>query len=153
MVILIVLVILTFVSMQNIITVHTDGASRGNPGAAAIAFVISGLQDGKVEYKEAIGVHSNNQAEYRAMLSALGRLVELEIKDADISIFSDSELMVKQIKGEYRVKDVNLKPLFDQVSSHCARLETSGNQLQFTAIRRELNKDADRLANIALDEA
>ena len=150
MVILIVLVILTFVSMQNIIT---DGASRGNPGAAAIAFVISGLQDGKVEYKEAIGVHSNNQAEYRAMLSALGRLVELEIKDADISIFSDSELMVKQIKGEYRVKDVNLKPLFDQVSSHCARLETSGNQLQFTAIRRELNKDADRLANIALDEA
>ncbi|MDO8649836.1 MAG: ribonuclease HI family protein [Candidatus Berkelbacteria bacterium] len=135
------------------ITVYTDGASRGNPGEAAIAFVISGLQDGAVEYKEAIGIYSNNQAEYRAMLSALERLVELEIKDADISLFSDSELMVKQIKGEYRVKDINLKPLFSQVSSYCARLEAKGNQLQFTAVRRELNKDADRLANIALDEA
>ena len=135
------------------ITVHTDGASRGNPGASAIAFVINGLPDGKVEYKEAIGTFSNNQAEYRAMLSALEKLLELEIKDSDISIFSDSELMVKQIAGEYRVKDVNLKPLFNQVSNHCVRLETSGNHLQFTAIRRELNKDADRLANIALDEA
>lgn len=134
------------------ISVHTDGASRGNPGAAAIAFVISGLPDGKCEYKEAIGIYSNNQAEYRAMLSALERLVELGIKDTVISIFSDSELMVKQIKGEYRVKDTNLKSLFSQVSSYCARLETKGNQLQFTAVRRELNKEADRLANVALDE-
>ncbi|MEK7534941.1 MAG: ribonuclease HI family protein [Patescibacteria group bacterium] len=135
------------------ITVHTDGASRGNPGAAAIAFVISGLPDGKVEYKEAIGIYSNNQAEYRAMLSALERLLELGIKDTVISIFSDSELMVKQIEGEYRVKDINLKPLFSQVSNHRVRLESKGNQLQFTAVRRELNKEADRLANIALDEA
>jgi len=135
------------------ISVYTDGASRGNPGAAAIAFVISGLPDGKVEYKEAIGTYSNNQAEYRAMIAALEKLLELDIKDADISIFSDSELMVKQINGEYRVKDINLKPLFSQVSNHCVRLETKGNQLQFTAVRRERNIDADRLANIALDEA
>src|SRR3989344_2422505 len=113
------------------ISVYTDGASRGNPGAAAIAFVISGLPDGKVEYKEAIGTYSNNQAEYRAMIAALEKLLELDIKDADISIFSDSELMVKQINGEYRVKDINLKPLFSQVSNHCVRLETKGNQLQF----------------------
>ena len=72
------------------ITVHTDGASRGNPGASAIAFVINGLPDGKVEYKEAIGTFSNNQAEYRAMLSALEKLLELGIEDADISIFSCS---------------------------------------------------------------
>lgn len=135
------------------LSVHTDGASRGNPGAAAIAFVINGLPEGKVEYKETIGTYSNNQAEYRAMLSALEKLIELEIKNSDISFFSDSELMVKQIKGEYRVKDINLKPLFDRVLGNCAKLEDDGNQLQFNAIRRELNKDADRLANIALDEA
>ncbi|MCR4308314.1 MAG: ribonuclease HI family protein [Candidatus Berkelbacteria bacterium] len=135
------------------ITVHTDGASRGNPGKAAIAFVIEGLPDGNVEYKEAIGIFSNNQAEYRAMLAVAEKLVELKIKESDISFFSDSELMIKQIKGEYRVKDVNLRPLFDQVLSHCGILKANGNKLQFHAIRRELNKDADRLANVALDKA
>lgn len=135
------------------ITVHTDGASRGNPGAAAIAFVISGLPDGKVEYREAIGTYSNNQAEYRAMTAVLEKLIELEVKESNISVLSDSELMVKQINGEYRVKDANLRPLFEQVLDSCEKLKSNGNQLQFTAIRRELNKEADSLANIALDEA
>jgi ribonuclease HI len=135
------------------ITVHTDGASRGNPGAAAIAFVISGLPDGKVEYKEAIGTYSNNQAEYRAMTAVLEKLIELEVKECSISILSDSELMIKQIEGEYRVKDANLRTLFEQVMSSSARIKSNGNQLHFTAIRRELNKEADLLANIALDEA
>ncbi|MEK7202529.1 MAG: ribonuclease HI family protein [Patescibacteria group bacterium] len=138
---------------MNQIVIHTDGASRGNPGAAAIAFVIDGLPSGALEYKKAIGIYSNNQAEYRAMLSALEKLVELEIKDSEIDFLADSELMIKQIKGEYRVKDANLRPLYDQAMGHFATLKAGGNELQFTAIRRERNTRADRLANIALDEA
>lgn len=139
--------------MANTIIIHTDGASRGNPGEAAIAFVIDGLPDGAFEYKKAIGIYSNNQAEYRAMLSALEKLVELDLKDAEINFLADSELMIKQIKGEYRVKDANLRPLYDQVMSHCATLKAGGNELQFTAIRRERNTEADRLANEALDSS
>lgn len=139
--------------MNKVITIHTDGASRGNPGEAAIAFVIDGLPDGVFEYKKAIGIYSNNQAEYRAMLAALEKLVELDPKDYEINFLADSELMIKQIKGEYRVKDANLRPLYDQVIGHCATLIAGSNELQFTAIRRERNTEADRLANIALDEA
>jgi ribonuclease HI len=133
------------------VTVHTDGASRGNPGEAAIAFVINGLPDGLLEYKKTIGIYSNNQAEYRAMLAALEKLVEMELKDSEINFLADSELMIKQVRGEYRVKDANLRPLFDQVLNHCATLKASGNELQFTAIARERNTNADRLANEALD--
>ncbi|MEK7171241.1 MAG: ribonuclease HI family protein [Patescibacteria group bacterium] len=137
---------------MSLITVHTDGASRGNPGAAAIAFIIEGLPDGKIEFKQAIGIFSNNQAEYRAMLAALEKLLELEVKDSDISFLADSELMVRQMNGDYRVKDAGLKPLFTQALSDISRLKSGGNEITFIAIRRELNKDADRLANEALDE-
>lgn len=137
---------------MNQIVIHTDGASRGNPGEAAIAVVIDGLPDGVLEFKRAIGIYSNNQAEYRALLLALEKLVELDLKDAEINFMADSELMIKQIKGEYRVKDANLRPLFDQAISHCQALRAGGNELQFTAIRRERNTRADRLANAALDE-
>ncbi|MDP3993149.1 MAG: ribonuclease HI family protein [bacterium] len=136
---------------MNQTVIHTDGASRGNPGEAAIAFVIDGLPDGVLEFKRAIGVYSNNQAEYRAMLAALEKLVELELKDSEINFLADSELMIKQIKGEYRVKDANLRPLYEQVLGHCATLRAASNELQFTAIRRERNTRADRLANEALD--
>jgi len=136
---------------MSLITVHTDGASRGNPGAAAIAYAIDGLENGPLHYKHAIGTYSNNQAEYRAMLAAVEKLVELNVEGAEIDFLADSELMIKQIKGEYRVKDINLQPLFGQVMTHCATLKNRGNELQFTAVRRELNKVADRLANEALD--
>src|SRR3989344_4006498 len=125
---------------MSLITIHTDGASRGNPGEAAIAFVIDGLPDGVFEYKKAIGIYSNNQAEYRAMLAALEKLIELELKGSEIHFLADSELMIKQIKGEYRVKDANLRPLYDQVMGHCATLRADSNELQFTAIRREQNR-------------
>ena len=131
--------------------IHTDGASRGNPGAAAIAYVINGLATGKVEYKLAIGTFSNNQAEYRALLAALEKLVELGISNELLNFFADSELMIKQVIGEYRVKDINLKPLFNRVEDLIIDLEGKGNQLQFTAVRRERNVEADRLANEALD--
>ena len=136
---------------MNSLTIHTDGASRGTPGAAAIAYVIEGSSVGKIEFCQAIGTYSNNQAEYRAMVAALEKLVELTPKDATVEVYADSELMIKQINGEYRVKDVNLQPLFKQVTDFCRVLEHGGNALIFTAVRRELNKDADRLANVALD--
>ena len=133
------------------IVVHTDGASRGNPGAAAIAYVIDGLPAGKIEFKKAIGIFSNNQAEYRALLAATEKLAELAVEDSEVNFLSDSELIIKQINGEYRVKDAKLRPLFDQVNDLRATLENRRNRLRFFTVRRHLNKMADRLANEALD--
>ncbi len=137
--------------MSQIVTIHTDGASRGNPGEAAIAFVIDRPDTLTVNHKSTIGLATNNQAEYRAMIAAMEKLVELEISDREITFLADSELMIKQIKGQYRVKDLNLRTLYDQVLSHCLTLKARSNELQFTAIGREGNTVADRLANEALD--
>ena len=131
-------------------TVHTDGASRGNPGEAAIAYVIH--QDNNLtEYCQRIGQPTNNQAEYQALQAALDKLLEMGIEGSVIEIFSDSELMIKQLKGEYRVKDVNLRPVFDSVKAKLSALEESENSYALTAIRRQFNKRADELANYALD--
>lgn len=132
------------------ITLHTDGASRGNPGAAAIAYTISGLPE-KIEHAEKIGVTTNNQAEYQAMVAALGALEKLDLKDSTIECFADSELMIKQINGEYRVKDELLRPHFLAIKKLIASLEVSGNLITFTAVRRADNKRADELGNMALD--
>lgn len=136
---------------MNSVTVHTDGASRGNPGLASIAYIIDGAQIEPIRYKEAIGLFSNNQAEYRALTAALDKLINLDLRDRPIGFFADSELMIKQIKGEYRVKDANLKVIFQQVIEKCATLRSKGNSLSFTAIPRSSNSQADRLANLALD--
>jgi len=133
------------------VIVNTDGASRGNPGQASIAFVIQGLADQSIEFQQAIGVYSNNQAEYRAMKAALERLVEEDVKNQDILLNADSELMIKQIKGEYRVKDQLLKPLHLDILTSINQLEKTGNSLEFVFVRRAENKRADELANIALD--
>jgi ribonuclease HI len=137
---------------MNQIVIHTDGASRGNPGPASIAYVIEGLEDKPVEFKQAIGTYSNNQAEYRAMVAALEYLTAQNLENNTVDIMADSELMIKQINGEYRVKDVNLQPLYRQVIDFCQLLKNGNNALSFTAIRREQNQEADRLANVALDE-
>lgn len=130
--------------------VHTDGASRGNPGDAAIAYVIN--QDNNLtEYCQAIGKTTNNQAEYQAMAAAVDKLVEMSIGDSHIEFYSDSELMVKQLLGEYRVKDANIRPIFDSIKAKLSNLEDQGNSYKLTAIRREFNKRADELANHALD--
>lgn len=131
-------------------TVHTDGASRGNPGDAAIAYVIN--QDNNLtEYCQRIGQTTNNQAEYQALQAALDKLLEMSIESSVIEIFSDSELMIKQLNGEYRVKDANLRPVFDSVKAKLAALEEGENKYVLTAIRRQFNKRADELANYALD--
>lgn len=132
------------------ITVHTDGACRGNPGPASIAYVISGLAE-VIEYYAQIGTTTNNQAEYQAMKAALEDLLVNGVKDTEIICYSDSELMVKQLKGIYRVKDQQLLPHFQAIVSSIAELKKKNNSIDFIAVRREENKRADYLANCALD--
>ncbi len=123
-----------------------DGGSRGNPGPAAIAAVIS-APDGAILARrgEAIGVATNNVAEYRALLLAIG-MVE-EIAAAEAEFVGDSELIVRQVRGEYRVKDAGLKPL------HAAAKEALGRlgRWSIRSVRREENSAADGLVNETLD--
>jgi ribonuclease HI len=125
----------------------TDGGARGNPGPAAAAYVLEG-EDGIVldARGEAIGVATNNVAEYTALVDGLRRAGELGV--TELEVVSDSELMVKQMRGEYRVKNVALREL----NERAARLARSLGTVSFTAVRREHNELADRLVNEALDE-
>lgn len=125
---------------------YTDGGARGNPGPAAFAFVIED-PDGTVldSRGQAIGVATNNVAEYSALVAGLERAAELGV-DA-LEVRSDSELMVKQMRGEYRVKNADLKTLFLRASSAARSLRS----VTYTHVRREHNKLADQLVNDALD--
>jgi ribonuclease HI len=126
----------------------TDGGSRGNPGPAAAAYVLE-TEDGTVldAHGQAIGVATNNVAEYRALVDGLRKAVELQVDD--LEVVSDSELLVKQMRGEYRVKNKALIEL----SLEAARLARQIPSVRFTAVRREHNELADRLVNEALDNA
>ena len=132
------------------ISIHTDGAARGNPGPASVAYVIN-LGDDVIEEAEPIGSTTNNQAEYRAMRQACEKLLELSPEQADLQFFSDSELMVKQLNGEYRVKDAKIQPHYAAIQSSLAQLRARGNRTNIAAVRRALNERADELANLALD--
>ena len=126
----------------------TDGGARGNPGPAASAFVLE-AEDGTVLEARgtAIGVATNNVAEYRALVDGLRRASELGVNE--LEVVSDSELLVKQMLGEYRVKNEALKLLNDQAHRLASRLRS----VDYTAVRREHNELADRLVNEALDAA
>lgn len=126
-------------------TIHVDGAARGNPGPAAIAYVIAEPNHPPVEYAETIGTATNNVAEYSALIAALERAAEMGLNE--LTIFSDSELMVKQMAGEYRVKHPDLLPLFEAASALRRRFAN----VSLSHVRREQNKRADELGNIALD--
>jgi len=125
----------------------TDGGARGNPGPAAFGYVLE-AEDGTVlaAHGEAIGVATNNVAEYRGLVAGLARAVELQV--AEVEVVSDSELLVKQMRGEYRVKNEALREL----SLEAARLARRLRKVSYTAVRREHNELADRLVNEALDE-
>ncbi len=133
------------------IQIHTDGAARGNPGPAAIAYVIdrSGLET--VEHAEAIGETTNNQAEYQALLAALQHVADLAPKNDQVNCFADSELMVKQLNGLYKMRNAELRPHYQAILETKRTLEQSGNTVNFTHVRREQNKRADELGNRALD--
>ena len=126
----------------------TDGGARGNPGPAAFGYVLEG-EDGTVlaARGEAIGVATNNVAEYRALLAGLARAAELGVDE--IEVVSDSELLVRQMRGEYRVRNAALREL----SAEAHRLARAFLHVTYTAVRREHNELADRLVNEALDEA
>jgi ribonuclease HI len=126
----------------------TDGGARGNPGPAAYGYVLE-ADDGTVlaAHGEAIGVATNNVAEYRALLAGLEKALELHVPD--VEVVSDSELLVKQMTGEYRVKNEALRGL----SVEAARLARRIGKVSYRAVRREQNELADRLVNEALDAA
>jgi len=124
----------------------TDGGSRGNPGPAAFAYVLE-ADDGTVldARGEAIGVATNNVAEYSALVAGLRRAVVAGV--AELEVRSDSELMVKQMRGEYRVKNRDLQTLFVEAS----RAAREVGRVTYVHVRREHNELADRLVNEALD--
>lgn len=126
---------------------YTDGAARGNPGPAGAGVYIVDMHDVFVDEAQLyLGEATNNVAEYRALLLALDRLEALGAKE--VIIRADSQLMIRQLTGEYRVKNEGLKPLFTEAR---ARLRTF-DSVTLEHVPREDNKDADRLANRAIDE-
>ena len=129
-------------------TLWTDGGARGNPGPAAFAYVLES-EDGKVldAHGEAIGVATNNVAEYSALVAGLRRAAAVGVQELEVR--SDSELMVKQMRGEYRVKNRDLQELFLDAS----RAARAVGSVAYTHVRREHNELADRLVNEALDAA
>jgi len=134
------------------ITIFTDGGSRGNPGPAAVGVYITDANTKVIkEVAEKIGNATNNFAEYQAVLRGLQTVKALYGKKTKDMLFDfklDSELVKKQLSGEYQIKDVGLVPLFIEI--HNMRV-SSFPHLTFTHVRREFNKEADRLVNEALD--
>jgi ribonuclease HI len=130
------------------VVVNVDGGARGNPGPAAIAAVIATPDGELVESRgEVIGRATNNVAEYRALLLGIERAQALGARD--VELVGDSELVVKQVKGEYRVKDAGLRPLHAQVRAALGAFD----RWSIRHVRREHNVEADRLVNEVLDEA
>ncbi len=124
----------------------TDGGSRGNPGPAAFAYVLE-ADDGTVlaSHGETIGVATNNVAEYRGLVAGLAKAVELAVPE--IEVVSDSELLVKQMRGEYKVKNEALRDL----SLQATRLARQLDKVEYRHVRRADNELADSLVNEALD--
>lgn len=130
---------------------HTDGGARGNPGPAGIGAVIEGDDIGRIELSEYIGETTNNDAEYQAVIRGLKKLKSIigseKAGQAEVLVNADSELMVKQMNREYKVKDKNLQVLFMELWNLCMEFES----VSFFHVRREQNAGADALVNAALD--
>ena len=126
----------------------TDGGARGNPGPAAYGFVLES-DDGTVlaAEGEAIGKATNNVAEYSGLIAGLQKALELHVPE--VEVVSDSELMVKQMRGEYRVKNEALRVLYDEATALARRL----GSVEYRHVRRAHNELADKLVNDALDAA
>jgi ribonuclease HI len=126
----------------------TDGAARGNPGPAGIGAILKS-STGEVLFtgSEYLGHTTNNVAEYRAVLLGLAGALAQGVTRVEVR--ADSELLIKQLKGQYRVKSPGLRPLFEEAKKLIARFAS----VKLTHIRRELNGEADRLANQGIDQA
>ena len=137
--------------MSSKLIINTDGGARGNPGPAGIGAVIRG-DDNKIigEYKQYIGEATNNVAEYKALILALteaSKLLNLEPSTLNLEIRMDSELIVRQMQGRYKIKEPTLKLLAAEV----LKLIKNFKSATFHHVPREQNKDADRLVNEAID--
>jgi ribonuclease HI len=126
----------------------TDGGARGNPGPAAYGYVLE-AEDGTVlaAHGEHIGSATNNVAEYSGLVAGLRKALELQVPE--VEVVSDSELMVKQMRGEYRVKNEALRALFAEAD----RLARAVGKVEYRHVKRAHNEEADRLVNAALDAA
>ncbi|HSX41391.1 MAG TPA: ribonuclease HI family protein [Candidatus Saccharimonadales bacterium] len=134
------------VSPQKELVIHTDGGSRGNPGHSAIGVVITTPEGEHLEsFGNYIGITTNNQAEYAAVVAALKSAEKYDPQKIDF--YLDSELVVKQLKGEYRVKNAELASIFTDIQKRTENLEVS-----FQHVLREHNQLADIEVNKALDE-
>ncbi len=127
------------------IKIFTDGGSRGNPGNAAIGYVILNRDEVIYKYAEPIGIATNNIAEYKAVLFAMKKAGSMGAEN--IELFLDSQLVEKQLKGEYKVKSEELLPLYNAVILELRKFR----KVEITHVKREKNKEADRLVNLALD--
>lgn len=128
-----------------LLEVNIDGASRGNPGLSAIGVIVKAHDKVLVEHSEFLGIRTNNQAEYEALRRALEICNKL---DKEITIFSDSELLVNQRNVKYKIRNQNLKIISRTITS----LERNFDKVEYRHIPRERNIRADKLANRALDE-
>lgn len=127
--------------------INTDGGARGNPGPAGIGVVIRDASTGETleEHAVYLGVTTNNQAEYRAVILGLQRALALSAED--VEIVTDSELLVRQANGEYKVKNADLAVRFLEMKNLCAQI----GRCRFRHVRRAFNKRADELSNVAMD--
>src|SRR5438270_1360349 len=132
-------------SEPGVFTIHTDGAARGNPGPAAFAYVIEQQGSPDLEVKGCLGDTTNNIAEYTAVVRALDHARQLGARR--VVLLSDSELMVNQMTGKYKVKNEGLRPLYQKARDLCDAFQS----VTFRHVRREDNGRADRLCNEALD--
>jgi len=130
------------------VVAYIDGGARGNPGPAGYGVSIQS-PDGAVldELHGGLGIATNNIAEYNGLLAALQWAVDHDVRR--VHIRADSELLVKQMRGEYKVKNTGLQPLYVRARLLAAQLD----DVRFEHVRREFNKEADRLSNVGMDEA
>ena len=129
------------------VVVYTDGGARGNPGPAALGVAIYEPDGTLIDtYGEYLGEQTNNYAEYSALVYALEQAKKLGASNVTCKL--DSELIVKQLAGQYRVKNKGLQPLYEQVK----KLACAFDEISFSHVRRELNKVADGMVNVILDQ-
>ncbi len=140
--------------MTNKITINTDGGARGNPGKAAIGFVIKFTQNGSssshmetIKVGKYIGEATNNIAEYTALLEALNEVKNISAGEVEIECLLDSELVVRQINGQYKVKDENLKKYWEKIKT----IQLGFSKITFKHVPRAQNKEADAIVNEVLD--
>ena len=131
-------------------SLYFDGASRGNPGPSSLGGVIyDSLKEEKINYNKSIGIATNNYAEYQALLVGIKVCIKYDIKE--VNVYGDSKLVIEQVKGNWKVKSDNLKPMHTEITKFIT--PEFFKKITFNHVHRHLNKRADELANIALDNA